>query len=452
MTALTASPNPAVLSYMAPAVRVELLDADLVGGPEAGKALEASIAADIQKIQVTLEHTGCSQYSITLSNWRTAPDPRTTNGASRGSGVTTTWPRYKYNDFAAFKFGQRLRLSMRYWPDRHRSESEATIRAHAWVPMIAGPITDMQFTFGDRAELTLTGEDDLSRLKDKCKTRQEFTDASRSELDIVDRVLEIAGFPLKTRASPRVEFPSFASEAGQAVAEGLQDGQSYLEYLTKLAERLDAEIFIAFADLSATVPEQVFHFEPARSRARYDDPAGETITLRRDETLIDLTPTIKVADQPTGVEIRGRHRDRARPERVSQENDETEAILADELQYDPELEPEPMAGPVVRQQFFPGRDNPLIISNETNTDDERAKFAANTELRRKAREFLTIQLSTVGLPRLRPGNYVEVRGLRDPFDGFYYVTKAVHTFDGSGLRTAVTARRPGMPMPEGGLA
>src|SRR5436305_12927695 len=157
-TELYTAPRPSVLSYLAPAVRVEILDGDLKSGYQPGTPIAQPVAADIQKVQVTLENSGCSQYSITLNNWNTDPNP---------SASGTTWPRYRYNDFSTFKFGRRLRLWMRYWPDLSRSSSEATRRSHAWVPMISGPITDMQFTFGERSELTLAGEDDLSRLKDK---------------------------------------------------------------------------------------------------------------------------------------------------------------------------------------------------------------------------------------------------------------------------------------------
>src|SRR5690349_14950771 len=118
MNATVTTPKPAVLSYLAPDVRVELLADDPKAGPEVGTELDASISADITKVQVTLANTGCSQYSITLSNWRTAPDGRSTNGAPRDrAGGTSDWPRYKYNDFATFRFGRRLRVSMRYWPD-----------------------------------------------------------------------------------------------------------------------------------------------------------------------------------------------------------------------------------------------------------------------------------------------------------------------------------------------
>jgi hypothetical protein len=456
MTATATTPKPAVLSYLAPAVRVELLEDELTSGPEAGVELDASVAADISKVQVTLENTGCSQYSITLSNWRTAADGRSTGGGPRdGAGPTADWPRYKYNDFATFRFGRRLRLSMRYWPDDHRSTGEATGRAHAWVPMIAGPITDMQFSFGDGAQLTLTGEDDLSRLKGKSEDRHEFTKPARSERQIVDEVLGFAKFPLRP-VPPRVELPPFATRAGDGIAEGLQEENSYLDYLTKLAQRLDCEIFIAFKTLDvvkgpdgkAQPPEQEFHFEPARSRARHDHARGETVTLRRDQTLVDFTPTIKVADQATAVVTTGRHRDRARPERVREANEDPATLLADELQYDPGVgDARPTPGPLVRKAFFGDHENPIKMPNTPNTDPERARFLANTKLREKAREFMTVQATTVGLPRLRAGNYVEIRGMREPFDGYYYCTRAVHMFDNSGLRTVVTARRPGMPLP-----
>jgi hypothetical protein len=37
--------------------------------------------------------------------------------------------------------------------------------------------------------------------------------------------------------------------------------------------------------------------------------------------------------------------------------------------------------------------------------------------------------------------------MRAPFDGFYYVTKTVHTIGTDGYRTKITASRPGMEFP-----
>ncbi|MEZ4235272.1 MAG: hypothetical protein R3F59_03765 [Myxococcota bacterium] len=77
---------------------------------------------------------------------------------------------------------------------------------------------------------------------------------------------------------------------------------------------------------------------------------------------------------------------------------------------------------------------------------------ADARYRQQARKFLKVQIETIGLPRLRAGRHVEVRGMRPPFDGFYYVEQAVHTYGPNGLRTHVSARRPGAPFPPYGEA
>jgi phage protein D len=82
-----------------------------------------------------------------------------------------------------------------------------------------------------------------------------------------------------------------------------------------------------------------------------------------------------------------------------------------------------------------------------NLDQTRANWLALGLLRKKARELLTVNATTIGLPRLRPGRHVEIRGMRAPFDGFYYVTRTVHTFGSKGLQTEFSASRPGMELP-----
>jgi phage protein D len=80
-------------------------------------------------------------------------------------------------------------------------------------------------------------------------------------------------------------------------------------------------------------------------------------------------------------------------------------------------------------------------------DEVRADWHAKAVIRKKSRELFSIDGTTIGLPTLRPGNHVEIRGMRPPFDGFYYVTKTTHSFGADGLRTRFTAQRPGMELP-----
>jgi phage protein D len=166
--------------------------------------------------------------------------------------------------------------------------------------------------------------------------------------------------------------------------------------------------------------------------------------LERGKNLIEFTPIFKVLDQCTCVVVKGRHRVRTRPKLV--DGVATPEILNDELHRDEARGDPPLVpGPEIRRRMY--GDNPCIASNATNIDEERAEAMAEAQLRKSAREFLTVDGQTIGLPRLRPGFHAEIRGMRPPFDGFYYITKTVHTYGADGLRTKFTGRRPGMPLP-----
>jgi len=116
--------------------------------------------------------------------------------------------------------------------------------------------------------------------------------------------------------------------------------------------------------------------------------------------------------------------------------------LQDELHIDPAIDEPLTSGPEWRRRKF-GL-NPGTESNQRGIDGERAQVMSEALYRQRARQFLKVDAETIGLPRLRAGRYVEFRGMRAPFDGFYYVEKSVHTYGGDGLRTQLIARRPGM--------
>ena len=144
--------------------------------------------------------------------------------------------------------------------------------------------------------------------------------------------------------------------------------------------------------------------------------------------------------------MQGRHRDSEVTTPV--DATATSEVLESELFTDPAVDRVALSpGPDVREHFFPNRPNPLVLPNQTNLDDERGRHLALVALRRKAREFFAIEGKTIGLPRLRPGQHVEIRGMRPPFDGFFYLTRTVHSYGADGYTTAFTGRRPGMPLP-----
>jgi hypothetical protein len=340
---------------------------------------------------------------------------------------------------------------MRYWPDKPEKATETIQAAHGWVPMIAGPITDMKFTFSSNegARLTITGEDDLFPLKNR--SEEKVTYRRKSEKFIIEDVLRRAGYPLTLRKAA-IDLPRFFENEANGINDNLQDGQSYLEYLQKFAQRYDCELFVEFDDLSRTAPVVGFHFEPARSRVTPNENLRHHYVLERGKNLIDFSPTFKVLDQYTEVKIKGRHRVRSRPELVRQPA--TSSILSDELYRDESLgDGELTPGPDVRVRYLTRyysenlARNVHHITNQTNIDEERAQAMAEAAMRKKAREFMSITGSTIGMPHLRPGLYVEIRQMRQPFDGFYYIEKTVSRYGSNGFTTQFTARRPGMQLP-----
>src|SRR5262249_31021954 len=155
------------------------------------------------------------------------------------------------------------------------------------------------------------------------------------------------------------------------------DGQSYLEFVQKLADRLDFEVFLEFADLSDANSALELHIEPSRCRAPPDDSSGEVFILQRDFNLIEFSPSIHVVDQPSQATVKGRSRDRNDPTRVSATADPS--ILDDELpQDDSSSPPLPLVpGPLVRARYFPNRtENPASSPNQPNMDSARAQVMA----------------------------------------------------------------------------
>ena len=456
---LPSTPNRVVTTYFAPGVQISTLGA-LSSQPTNGTLLPDDVLGDIVHAEVTRVCSGASQYSVTFNNWYTTTAVDRASQGSAGSPMPATsqlaggnrplWPRFKYNDFGILAFGQRLRVDMRYWPDVTSGAQLSTParQAQSWVPMVCGPVTDMRFEFssGGGAQLTVSGEDDLSPLKDHHCSRKEFPNVP--ERQIVREVLRLAQYPLADIAVPQVAWPRFADDGGDGIVESIAQDQSYLDFLQKLADRFDFEVFLEFTDLTDANSALELHIEPSRARVDPDKSIGNVFVLQRDRNLIEFSPTIRVVDQPSDVSVTGRDRDRNNPTKVTKTADPS--ILADELYPDDSNgPPQPLVpGPLVRAYYFPNRtDNSVCAPNETNIDPQRAQVMAETMLRRKAREFFTIEGTTIGLPWLRPGNYVQITGMRPPFDGFFYVTKTVHSYGGDGLRTKFSARRPGMPLP-----
>lgn len=390
--------------------------------PTSGTVLEDA-NDDIVSIRIQQVNHGVSQVTITLNNQQTFPhNPR--------------FPPWQYNDMQAFRFGQRVRVDFRYGTDQQ------------WTPMIHARITDLQFSFpvGAGATLAVLGEDLLSLLKIQDPAQKDNPYRDQQELDIVNDCVRRAGvqasLPMGDPLVPRDTF------SDTLTSEVHQKSQTFLQFIQQLGERIDYEVFVDFDSLQVpedpqpNQPRVQMHFEPARSLTLKD-----VVDLSWGTNLVSFTPRFKIWEQYTEVTTKGR--DPRRRQSITGTADES-AVTADLQKEDG---PDPETAIALRRQFFADDqpDNPYSTS-VTNLDADRATANAKKILRDRAREFLTAEGSSIGFPAIRPGVHINVAGLRAPFDGLYYVTKAVHTLDSGGYKTTFTVRRPGMLAPEGYLA
>lgn len=438
-------------TYFVPGVRIMMLG-PLSTGRDDGTEL-TTLRPDIIKVEVTLVNHGSGQYCITLNNWYdTLPADRRKDASVRGNEIinTTTdqplWPRWKYNDFQTIQFGNRLRIDMRYWPkpdDDLKESAPDDAMNQDWVPMISGPVSDMRFTFSETegARVMICGEDDLCCLKNKNGKKVDYW--SVAEKDIVDDTIKRSGCPLSL-APPGAPWPTFTESEAKAMAEAHFEGQSYLDYLKHFAERMDMEVFMEQRNLDDVGAGVDFHFEPARSKTK----PTQAYRLERGRNLIQFVPDLRVVDQWTRVKLCGKDHSQSSTNQicaeVPQEGAPPPEPLDNEL-YREATDPPLVSGPEWRRRCF--GENPHNEINQRGIDQERANVMADAVYRKRAREFLKVDGETIGLPRIRAGKYVEIRGMRPPFDGFYYCEKTVHTYGPTGLRTRFLARRPGMPFP-----
>jgi hypothetical protein len=447
-------------TYFAPGVRITKLGPLPLPKPDPEAVELTELQPDIISVTVTRPCSGSAQYCIVLNNWfDSLPRDRAKGFGAREAIVAgqPVFPRFKYNDFQVLDFGRRLRIDMRYFPDPETTLATTDQRAQKFVPMVSGPISDMRFTFSDAggARLEVCGEDDLCMLKNKNPTKVDYW--ARPEKEIVEDVLRRANFPLPL-SPPAIPWPSFTESSGKALAEAHFEGQSYLDYLMKFADRWDFEVFIEYASLDRPDSGLEFHFEPCRCRTPPDQTLRDAYIVERGKNLIEFNPNLRVVDQWTSVTFTGHDHRWQKPTMISKTAPSNPDPLlpfglgppadpdpvADELHIDAARRDEPLtSGPEWRRRKF-GL-NPHTEINQRGIDAERAQVMADALYRRQAREFLKVDTVTIGLPRLRAGRHIEYRGMRPPFDGFYYVEKSEHTYGDNGLRTHFMARRPGMP-------
>lgn len=421
---------------MKPEARIELIGAS----PEQ----KALLAGRLSSVSVEQVAHGCSKVDLVLDN-------QSSDGVSK---VTSA-----FTDFATLDFGRRFRVDIRYlggasWPTPppgkevgHRLGRFAGDTR--WFPLILARITNMSFSFpgSGAAKLTVQGEDLLSLFKVNPAEDKQWE--NEHEFDIVSRLLRDIGSPMPMASDgPETTFGQTLRRARQ------QKSNTQLQFINRMAKRLDYEVFVAFQDYSSheagagpTESDVEFRFERCRSLARSNEDLIDLVWGRH---VLSFSPSFEFWKQYTGAVAAGqdprtrRHFDDAVADVAVVQKDLVGGESAGE--FDQDVQSAVAVRLAFAERESTAAENTMHVQ-ATGLGKPRATRKAEAHLLDAARRFLTAQLEVVGLPWLRPGFHVVLHGFDQVFNGTWYVEKAGHTFDDSGYRTALTIRRPGYSTP-----
>ena len=197
-----------------------------------------------------------------------------------------------------------------------------------------------------------------------------------------------------------------------------QKEESDWEFLKKLADRNHYELYVD--------ERKTLHFAPP------NDKATAIVRLAYGEGLLSFKPEANLAGQISKVEVYGWD-PKTKKQIVGRASAGEESGLTGKsaAQHLNGFVRDPAKRPTLRLR------QPVFTQSEA---DKRAKAALNE----RAKQFLTGEGETIGLPELRPDRNVELDKLGLPFSKTYYIQQATHKIDSSGYRTRFKVMETGL--------
>jgi uncharacterized protein len=223
-----------------------------------------------------------------------------------------------------------------------------------------------------------------------------------------------------------------ANARGREVAQPniFMNNQYPIVFLLERARRLGYEVTIdEEAAPGAATPERILYFGPTTQLSNI------AYVLEWGRSLQSFRPVYSSAGQLYAVTVCGW--DRRAKARIE------ERVTLDTI---PESE---LANPDLIAVARSANREDVVVDQPVGSVQE-ARRRAGDILRGQQHGMVTATGSTVGLPDLRAGRSVVIRGTGQPFDGRYFVTATRHTVNEQGYRTSFDAKRIGPEAKAGG--
>jgi phage protein D len=284
--------------------------------------------------------------------------------------------------------------------------------------MTKGSVTTLEPNFPGSGPPTLTVRalNVLHRLRDKQRSRHWNQKSDSQIAKSIDTLID----PETKRKLP-VRAPG-KEDPLEYVA---QDNQYDIDFLFSRARNAGYVIYVDSEKKPNNQVEQFLYFGPSDERhPRIRDVIYE---LEWGISLMDFKPILSTAKQVKSVEVRSYDQQTNKPIRSKVDL------------RDPQITTNRDLLPLLTQPGCQPREE--VVSNEPQPTPRQAERRALAILSDRLKEMVTAQGTTVGLPDLRAGQRVRIKGVGSHFSGTYFVTDTTHTITDAGYTTRFSARR-----------
>ncbi len=342
-----------------------------------GTRLAADVSKNIQELQIVSKPDTIDTFSFTVVN--ALPELK--------------WTHTSHADL--FREGNSVKIAMGYVDDLQE--------------MIEGEITQIKPTFPESGMPTVTieGHTRLHRLQGDNKTR---TFQNMSDKQIAEQIAQEAGLQADAEDT-QIQYEYV-----------MQPNQTDLQFLRDRASRIHFEILVRNKKLI---------FRKARESAKsiYTLLWAQTQKSFASLPLKSFSPQMDTLQPANKVEYRS----------YDPKTKQALVCKADDGVQDSTMGGTDKGAQVAAKAFQTQKQYVHVTTPFTSQaeGDQHAKAKFN----QKAMNLVGGSAETIGIPALRSGQVVELKGLGPRFNGLYYVDEATHTINSGGYQTHFTVKR-----------
>lgn len=314
---------------------------------------------------------------------------------------------FKYSDSDRFNPWKDVEVWMGYFQDGEDKRRR----------MLIGEITTLTPNFPQSGQPTLTvrGLNLFHRFRTRQQTRAFF---AKTDSQIAQELVNEIARELR-RKSPQLRLRLNTEDVEETVIPYIvMDNQFPIKFLMDRARDIGYELTMD-EEPRGTGREVTFNFHPTNLVNR------NTYVLEWGVSLISFQPSLQVSNQVAELTVRGWNPQTKREIKVTVKRSEIRGIVTpSELQVEePDL----------------AKKLEIVVDRPIQNEAE-ARLLATNRLRQIGEVLVEARGKTVGLPDLRSGVKIEIRGVGTRFSGSYLVTSTTHTIGESGYTTDFTAR------------